>query len=216
MKEIKKDIWIQAASFLTGKALEFLCVLPITENWTGKNILDFGCGAGRGSALLAKNGAKVYGVDILKSNLDHAKELCKKNKVKAEFKLVKEKEDIPYPDNFFDGIVCDGVLHHIKHAGEVVDEFRRVLKPGGMIYVMLYTEDLFRLDLNNITNMIRNTPEKTWQRCFGEMTDMCNYTNFYSVYEGQVLFIPRGFAYIVSIPYHDFQFRIFKFKNNKT
>ena len=215
MKEIKKDIWIQATSFPLNKALEFLCVLPITENWTGKKILDFGCGAGRDSVFLAKSGADVYGVDIIQTNLDYAKKLCKVNKVKAKFKLIKEKDDIPYPTNFFDGIICNGVLHHIKHVEEIVDEFRRVLKPGGMVYVMLYTEDLFRLDLNNIINVIKNNPEKTWQRCFGEMTDKCNYTTFYSIYEAQVLFVPRSFTYLVSIPYHDFQFRIFKFRNDK-
>jgi len=215
MKEIKKGIWAQAKDFPIKDALEFIQILPITENWTNKNILDFGCGAGRDAVVMAKNGAKVHGVDILQSNLDHAEKLCKSNKVKAEFKLVKEKDDIPYPDNFFDGIVCNGVLHHIKHAGEVVDEFRRVLKPKGMIYIMLYTEDLFRMHINTITNMIRNTPEKTWQRCLGEITDKCEYTTFYTIYDAWTLFLPKGFEYIKSGGYHDFQFRIFKFRSTK-
>ena len=212
MKEIKKEIWSQTKGYKLDKALEFLEVIPIVEQWTNKKILDFGCGSGRGTSVLSENGADVYGVDILKSNIINAKELCKKNNIKAKFKLVKEKDTIPYPDNFFDGIVCDGVLHHIKHAEEVVDEFKRVLKKNGVIYVMLYTENLFRMNLNNITNMIRNTPEKTWQRCFGEITDKCNYTTFYSIYEAILLFSSKGFNYLVSATYHDSQFRIFKFQ----
>ena len=215
MKQIEKGTWTQAKYFPIEDALEFAKVLPITENWTGQNILDFGCGAGRDAVVLAKQGANLYGVDILQSNLDHAEQLCKINEVKVEFKLVKEKDDIPYPDNFFDGIVCNGVVHHIKHAEEVVDEFYRVLKPNGMIYIMLYTEDLLKFHINTITNMIRNTPEKTWQRCLGEITDKCEYTTFYSVYEACNLFIPRGFQHVQSVGYHDYQFRIFKFKSTK-
>ena len=215
MKKIEKGIWAQARSFPIKDALEYTHTMPIIENWTNKNVLDFGCGAGRDSMVLAKYGAKVCGIDIIQDNLDHAEKLCKKNGVKVEFKLVQEKDDIPYPDNFFDGIVCNGVLHHINHAEEIVNEFFRVLKPGGMIYIMLYTEDLFRIHMNTIINMIRNNPEKTWQRCFGELTDKCNYTTFYSIYEACNLFRTRGFEYNTSAIYHNYQFRIFKFRSLK-
>lgn len=179
-KEITKETWEQTKDFRLDESLEFEQITGKIE-CKGLKVLDFGCGSGRGSAKLAHRGAEVFGVDILQGNLDNAKKLCDKIKVNAEFKLVGEKDDIPYPDNFFDMIICDGVLHHIPHAQEVMREFRRVLKPKCPIYLMLYTPVLFKIHLNEIINMIRNTPEKTWQRCFGEKTDDCNYSDFYTI-----------------------------------
>lgn len=193
MKEIKKETWKQTKDFEISKALTFTEVIPISENWEGKKILDFGCGSGRGSAKLAYFGAIPYGLDIVEDNIENAKKLMKINKLKGHFKVIEEKQDIPYPDDFFDGIICDGVLHHIKHANEVIEEFRRVMKPGGTMYFMLYSTALFKIHLNNIINMIRNNPEKTWQRCFGELTDRCEYSNFYTYSDIMEIFIVNGF-----------------------
>jgi len=214
MKKIPKETWAQTIEYKLNKSLEFTNVLPL-DNLSGKKVLDFGCGSGRDTVSLAKNEVDAYGVDILKSNIQNAKKLSKNNKTKAHFKLVKENQDIPYKNNFFDCIICSGVLHHIKHANEVIDEFKRVLKPNGILYLMVYTEDLFKMNIDKIINMIKNTPEKTWQRCFGEITDKCEYSTFYTFYDAVVLFESKLFRHLISIPFHNFQFRIFKFKNIK-
>jgi len=210
VKKIKKEIWEQTASFEIEKALEFTEVIPITEDWKGKKILDFGCGSGRGSLKLANIKAIPYGLDILKSNIENSKKLLKHFKFKGHFKLINEKQNIPFTDNFFDGIVCDGVLHHIKHDDEVIEEFKRVLKPGGSIYLMLYTPTLFKIHLNTITNMIRNTPEKTWQRCFGELTDKCEYTTFYTYSDIMEQLMNKGFKSIKIAPFNHGQFMAVK------
>lgn len=43
--------------------------------------------------------------------------------------------DIPLDSNSLDLITCLGVLHHIPNVGKVVNEFYRVLKPGGYALV---------------------------------------------------------------------------------
>jgi ubiquinone/menaquinone biosynthesis C-methylase UbiE len=213
--EITNETWKQTEKFPIEMALEWNKVLPITEDWKGKKILDFGSGSGRDALLFAKEGADVYCVDILQSNLNYAKELFKKNNLNGTFILIKENDILPFEDNFFDGINCNGVLHHIPHANEVVIEFSRVIKPKGISYIMLYTEDLFKFYINNIINEISNSPEKTWQRCFGEMTDKCKFTTFYTVWDACQLFVPRGFGIKNIKTYHHYQFRIFKLESIK-
>lgn len=43
--------------------------------------------------------------------------------------------DIPFDSNSLDLITCLGVLHHIPNVSKVVNEFYRVLKPGGYALV---------------------------------------------------------------------------------
>jgi SAM-dependent methyltransferase len=42
---------------------------------------------------------------------------------------------IPVDDRFFDAIVCNAVLEHVANPEEVMAEFARVCKPGGMLYL---------------------------------------------------------------------------------
>lgn len=42
---------------------------------------------------------------------------------------------LPYEDDYFDVITAFMSLHHIKYLAETLAEIRRVLKPGGVLYV---------------------------------------------------------------------------------
>jgi predicted O-methyltransferase YrrM len=44
-------------------------------------------------------------------------------------------EDIPVEDATFDAIVCNAVLEHVMDPEQVIAEFARVLKPGGVLYL---------------------------------------------------------------------------------
>jgi SAM-dependent methyltransferase len=41
---------------------------------------------------------------------------------------------IPFEDESFDAIVCQAVLEHVADPFRCVDEFARVLRPGGLVY----------------------------------------------------------------------------------
>ncbi len=43
--------------------------------------------------------------------------------------------EIPVPDGHFDAIVCNAVLEHVRNPDEVLDEFARVCRPGGVLYL---------------------------------------------------------------------------------
>ena len=42
---------------------------------------------------------------------------------------------IPKADSFFDAIICNAVLEHVKNPNEVLNEFYRVLKKRGYLYL---------------------------------------------------------------------------------
>ncbi len=43
--------------------------------------------------------------------------------------------EIPFPADHFDAIICNAVLEHVENPHEVLEEFRRVLRPGGTLYL---------------------------------------------------------------------------------
>lgn len=42
---------------------------------------------------------------------------------------------MPYADNSFDCVICNAVLEHVPRPLNVVDEIKRVTKPGGLIVI---------------------------------------------------------------------------------
>ncbi|MCU1676199.1 MAG: hypothetical protein JWM93_957, partial [Frankiales bacterium] len=43
--------------------------------------------------------------------------------------------DIPFDDGYFDVVICNAVLEHVRNPHEVVAEFARVTRPGGTLYL---------------------------------------------------------------------------------
>jgi len=44
-------------------------------------------------------------------------------------------ETIPVEDNTYDAIVCNQVLEHVKRPNNVIQEFHRILKPNGQLFI---------------------------------------------------------------------------------
>lgn len=103
-------------------------------------ILDIGCGAGHGSNSLAKKYGKVRGVDISEEAIAYAKENWALDNI--EFK-VGSAMDIPYPDNTFDAVAAFEVFEHLSDWRKFLSEIRRVLKPGGIVYISTPNKTLY-------------------------------------------------------------------------
>ena len=108
-------------------------------------ILDAGCGTGRDLAYLETLSAELYGVDLSRGMLSIAK-----NKLKKSHLLKADIRALPFPDEFFDGIFSIATLVHLPSKGkeEAINEFWRVLKPNGILYIcvqnLLYFPRLLR------------------------------------------------------------------------
>jgi SAM-dependent methyltransferase len=135
-----------------------------------QRILDFGCGIGLQSFLLAKNGYDVYGLETTEdksldgffkgkaeSHIATRDESMKivwsiiKRSAKADFRFYDGSVQ-PFSDRYFDVVFAYAVLEHIPppDVPDILDEILRVLKPDGRFYVFQlprrasYTEFLAR------------------------------------------------------------------------
>ena len=108
------------------------------NNWLlkrskGKKALDYCCGNGEISIFLAKNGAQVIGIDISSISIENAKKNAINEGVEKNTSFfVMDAEKLEFEKNFFDIIVCSGVLHHLD-IRRAYPELARVLKPEGEI-----------------------------------------------------------------------------------
>jgi SAM-dependent methyltransferase len=96
----------------------------------GKRVLDYGCGAGENSLILAARGADVIGVDISPDLLDVARRRMSANNQKGEF-LTASAYDTGLPDNSVDIVFAAAILHHLDLT-LARNEIMRVLRPGGI------------------------------------------------------------------------------------
>jgi len=104
----------------------------------GKLCLDAGCGSGRAVRSMFLSGAdRVCAIDMGEGCVRNTKERNLPYAAKMEVQQASVLE-IPYPDNTFDFVHCDGVLHHTTDPLRGFEELKRVLKPGGLMVVAVY------------------------------------------------------------------------------
>jgi len=101
----------------------------------GGNVLDVGCGSGvMVEGLLARN-CTFWGVDPSSEMIDQ----CRNNfgsRCKTHFSIGAA-EKINYPDDFFDAVICMGVIERVKDHGAGLREMVRVLKRDGTLVITL-------------------------------------------------------------------------------
>jgi ubiquinone/menaquinone biosynthesis C-methylase UbiE len=114
-------------------------ILDIKEN---VNFLDVGCGTGYavGEAAKLVNGkGEFYGVDLSSKMIEKAKANFN-SKDNFHF-ITANAESIPLDKDFFDIIICTNSFHHYLHPDKALNEFYRLLKRGGKVYILDPTAD---------------------------------------------------------------------------
>ena len=92
----------------------------------GGRILDIGCQGGHQLALVSHNYDEAFGLDIARYDAIW--------KTWPQTKFIVHDVDaspLPFPDEYFDCILCTNVLEHIVDVFGLVGELSRTLKPGG-------------------------------------------------------------------------------------
>lgn len=108
-------------------------------------LLDAGCGGGKYTLPLSMRGFDVVAVDVSPGALEMAKERSTGRKLDIAF-LAANIYQMPFQDASFDVIWCYGVLQHLllKERKSAVDEFRRLLRKGGALFIEVMGEDDMR------------------------------------------------------------------------
>lgn len=97
---------------------------------TAANILDYGCGNGWTALLLATRVQRVYAFDISIGQIRVLQKYVKENRFSNIVYSVADGSHIPFPDDSFQYIFGNAILHHIP-LRQCLPEIARVLKPGG-------------------------------------------------------------------------------------
>lgn len=105
-------------------------------------ILDVGCGTGATVVDLKKifgRRSDIVGIDVVRMQIDLAKEKIRKNAVAAEACWYNG-YSFPFGDNIFDAVYTSDVLGHVENVELWLGEIARVLKPGGVLAMFSESE----------------------------------------------------------------------------
>jgi SAM-dependent methyltransferase len=101
----------------------------IGERVAGLDVVDMACGEGYGTAELARRAARVTGVDANPEAHEHARLKYTRPGISFDRDLVQSWS------GECDAVVFLQTIEHVEDPREVLDHFRRILRPGGTAYV---------------------------------------------------------------------------------
>ena len=130
----------------------------LTEAVRGRSVLDFGCGPGRLSLMLARYAREVHGVDYAGDGIQLAGLLARAAGVTN---VTFSEGDLPWvraQGRRYDVIVLAGVLEHLEQPLEQLRTLGRLLPPGGLLCVQTPSFANFRGDVYNTLGNLLGLP----------------------------------------------------------
>ena len=144
LKQRMKASWMagdfgQIARKIASGAEEFIARLDLKP---GMKVLDVACGSGNQSIPAAHAGAAVTGVDIATNLLEQARVRAAEEGMKIQFDEG-DAEQLPYGDAQFDVVLSMFGAMFAPRPAKVVNEFKRVCRPGGLLAMANWTPEGF-------------------------------------------------------------------------
>lgn len=107
---------------------------------TPQQILDVACGTGDSTIVMAQAaavGSVVTGVDISEGMMALVEDKARKAGVADRIRLqAADGEHLPFADGSFHRVTCAFGIRNFEHKELGLQEFRRVLKPGGKVVIL--------------------------------------------------------------------------------
>jgi len=130
----------------------------------GRRVLDVGCGTGVDLVHFARGGGRAVGVDAAPAAVALARCNLAQQRLDADL-AVGDGESLPFADDSFDYVFAHGVVQYSADDRRVVDECRRVLRPGGRAFFQVYNRmswlnalsKLMKVDLEHVDAPVLRT-----------------------------------------------------------
>jgi SAM-dependent methyltransferase len=116
---------------LTADSAEIISVLPQTLG----NTLELGYGYGLLAREIRERATRYVGVDLETAQASSLAELAAQGVV-ADVHL------LPFRSRCFDTVIADNVLEHAARPLEALCEIRRVLRPDGVVFILIPLDGL--------------------------------------------------------------------------
>jgi len=129
---IRHLIYITTGSLSFIRIIEWQEIFKWLDPAVSDRILDVACGGGELSLKIAEKGCEVHGIDLIEDAISMAKRLAEIEAISCEFG-VGNAENLPYPSEYFDKVVCSSALEHFSDDLKALREMHRVLKPNGKL-----------------------------------------------------------------------------------
>jgi phosphatidylethanolamine/phosphatidyl-N-methylethanolamine N-methyltransferase len=108
----------------------------LATNSIGGRVLEVGVGTGISLPQYASN-LRIFGTDISAAMLRKAKQRVVEQRLKnVEGLAVMDAEKLEFPDASFDVVMAQYVVTAVPNPEKALDEFARVLRPGGEIILL--------------------------------------------------------------------------------
>lgn len=121
------------SSWMTQTELDSMITkLKITNS---SHVLEVGSGAGGTSVYIAKMiGCRVTGVDLNPHGIETGNSLANADGLSnlVNFHHADASKPLPFPDGSFDAVFSNDAMCHIPGRKNVLSDWRRLLKPGGL------------------------------------------------------------------------------------
>ena len=113
--------------------------------WSGRRVLEIGCGIGTDGVQFARAGANYTGVDVSEVSLDLARRAFAAFGLPATLiRANAETIDEVLPAGAFDLVYAFGVIHHTPSPRDVVAAVRRVIRQHGVFKLMVYARESWK------------------------------------------------------------------------
>lgn len=123
--------------YIGGEAIQQVLIERLSEESGLEELIEFGCGAGFYTKVLAKKASHVMATDLSDEMLAMAriqlKDLQNVTIEKADC------ESTAFPDGKFDSIFMANLVHVIENPSMALQESYRILKGGGLLLIVDYT-----------------------------------------------------------------------------
>ncbi|MEE0205826.1 MAG: class I SAM-dependent methyltransferase [Peptococcaceae bacterium] len=136
------DAWYKTQKGALVDALETECAFSLFTPAPGMRVLDAGCGTGNFSLKMAALGAHVEGIDLSAPMIGYAREKAAASPYAEQLHFqVADLYELPFPDEYFDAVLSMAAFEFIHDDQRALDEFMRVVKPGGRVLIGTITGD---------------------------------------------------------------------------
>lgn len=98
-------------------------------------VLDIGCGDAGVVIAIAEQGAQTAGIELDEKSLERGRLRAEEHGVEVDLRSGVA-EALPWEDASFDLVILDNVLEHVRDREKTLAEIRRVLRPGGFLYMV--------------------------------------------------------------------------------